>query len=449
MTSPKSLLGPLAINKNPGFAAQQITKVLKSGGTYLSFSLLNRAIPFLLLPLLTRYIDPAGYGVIAVVAIITSIGMPVVGMCSHTVLNQRYFRLSGLERVTFINDCYKIIVLNTILAGLVAFPFSSLINTHLKISLGWFEVGIICAGAGMVSTLTTTLLQLKKEPLRYGLFQTLSSSVNIALTIVLVIVLELSWQGRLYAILSSYIALALWAVHLNVRDGDVDFSRIRESSQITSIARLGSLLIPSTISGWAVTMSDRMFLTAMTSLEIVGIYAVGVMIAQITDIFLAALARACQPYFFEYGYSDDPYRRIRIVQGIYGIVFISLLTALIVTLIAPLIMYLMVDERYHSGAAIVGWMCLSYAFFNISSAFLNLLLIVEKNSVTIYVSFSTFVVSLFGNYLLIREYGMVGAAMGSALSAFVFMSLLILAGLIHNRLPWLDKRVLQLSFAKR
>lgn len=418
-----------------------IRNILLSGGTYLSFSVLNRAMPFLLLPLLTRYISPEGYGTITVVALVTSIGMPIIGLCSNTVLNQRYFRLSKQERALFLNDCYKVISGNTLLVLFLSVPFAASILSYLKISTSWFQVGVLCAAAGMVATLTTTLMQLRKQPVRYGVFQLVSSILNVGLTLVLVVLVEMSWEGRVLSIFLAYMITACLAVVLNILNDDVNIAQLSTSTHIKEIVRLGSILVPSTISGWVIVMSDRMFLTSMTTLEVVGIYAVGVMVAQITDIVLAALSRACQPYFFEFGASTDQQQKVRIVQGMYLYMLISLLTALMVTISAPLIMTVMVDERFHSGVLVIGWMSLSYAFYNIGTAFMNLLLVVDKNSITTYVSFIVFLLSLIGNYFLISAFGMVGAAMASTISAFVFMILLAISSNRYNKLPWFDKTV--------
>jgi O-antigen/teichoic acid export membrane protein len=87
----------------------RLKAMAKSGSIYLFFSLLIRAIPFLLLPVLTRYIEPAGYGVVTVVMIVIGIATPLIGMCSNSVLFQRFYKLDAAGRVDFITDCYKII----------------------------------------------------------------------------------------------------------------------------------------------------------------------------------------------------------------------------------------------------------------------------------------------------------------------------------------------------
>lgn len=421
--------------------------LLSSGGIYLFFSLLSRAIPFLLLPLLTRYIDPVGFGVVAVVMMVTSIATPVIGMCSNSVLFQLYYKLDDGGRADFLADCYKLIAINTVLACALAVPFAPLIESRLQVSLGWFELALLSAGAGMVTTLTTSLFQIKKQALHFGVFQAISSLINVSLTLLLVIAAGWAWQGRIWAMTISAFIVAVAAIVVNYRSADIAWSGLGSAGHVGRVFRLGGALIPSTISGWALIMSDRLFLTSMTTLEQVGIYAVGVMIAQVTDVFLNALGQAYLPHLYEHGNRRDEEGRIRLVQGIYAVVALSLVVALAVACAGPYVLKWFIDPRYHSAAVVVAWVCFSYAFFSIAAIFQGLILVAEKNVVTIYVSALTLAVNLVGNYLLIGHFGMVGAAMGNTLSAFSFMVFLVAFSLKFTDLPWLDRRVYRLSIA--
>ena len=423
-------------------ASDALSNFIKNGGIFLSFSIFNRAIPFLLLPILTAYIDPYGYGIIAVMAIITSLAMPVIGICSDSVLFQLYFKLDKVSKINFINDAYKIVLINTLIISIISIPFSSLILTFLGLPLKWFEISIFCASAGMITTLTTQIFLLKKKAFNYGLFMTLNALVNGGLAILMVVVYELSWQGRAYSLLISAIFMAVIAILMNIKEKDVELSSFKFTNQAGTIYSLGTALIPSAIGGWAIAMTDRIFLTGITSLEIVGIYAVGVMIAQTVDIFLNALARACHPMLAKYGDSEDPSTKIIIVQGVYLFIFISALVVSALTVIAPIIINVMVNERFHEAIEVILWISLGYAFTNIGGLFLSLLLMIKKNILTIYISSATVIFSVIAAYFLIKEYGMIGAAIANCLSGFLNLTMLFIVLNYYNPLPWFNKKVL-------
>lgn len=418
-----------------------IRSVFRTGSIYLVFSVINRAIPFLLIPVLTRYIEPSGYGIISILGIVTAIATPLVGLCGNSVLFQRFHKLDDSNRPLLINACVQVVGICVVVFLLIGALFSSVIDRHLGVDLFWFELAIATAAFGMVTTLATSLFQIKMQATAYGLLQACTAVVNVGLTVLLVVVFPFSWEGRLAAICMTALCMSLVALVVMARSGDLDLSRFNRWGETSTVFRLGSALIPSTIAGGMLAMSDRLFLTSMTTLQTVGVYAVGVSIAQATDILLNSLAQAYLPYVYKHGLSADRRTKVRFVQGVYALVLVSLGTALTVTLVASPVIDLAVGAKYQGAKDVVGWLSLSFAFLSIGTLFQGLILVMERNAATAYVSAITLAVNLIANYLLIGRLGMVGAAMAVALSSFTSMALLIAESARHFSLPWFDRGV--------
>ena len=417
--------------------------VLKNSSIFLIFSILNRVIPFLLLPILTAYIDPFGYGVISVMALVTAFFMPLVGLCSNSVLFQRFFKLDVAARADFFTDSYKIIFINTLLLLGLAFFLSDFIEVFLKLSLGWFHLAIILSGLGMITSLTTEVLLLQRKPFQYGFLLGLTALMNAGLAILLVVYFELSWQGRIWSLLATGLTMSLIAIFMAQRFSRFQIPALKFTSQGSVIVKLGSVLIPSAIGGWALAMTDRMFLTSMTGLEVLGVYAVGVMLSQTVDIFLNSLARAAHPFLAEYGVSNDITERMILVRGIYGFAALAAIAVYGLSILLPFIMETMINVRYKEAVQVVFWVSLGFAFSNVGGLFLGLLLTVEKNHISAYISCGTFCISVVAAYFLIGENGMIGAAWANALAGFFNMFLLIVACQIYNPLPWLNREVFE------
>ncbi|MEW5744469.1 MAG: oligosaccharide flippase family protein [Nitrospirota bacterium] len=418
---------------------------IKNGGTYMFFSVVNRAIPFVLLPVLTKYLRPDEFGVIAVFTVIMSVATPIIGLCSNSVLWQKYFKLNNEERVYFINDSYKIMAGMFVIVTLIAVTAYPWIEAWIRIPLFWVEVALVCGLMSMSATLTSTIFQLRKQAVKFGVLQSSSVVTNLLLSILFVVYFKLSWQGRLLAILLSSFIIFVYAVHVNYKNNDISLQKMRRSPQLFTIMSLGGALIPTTVSGWALSMSDRIFLTRLTSLDAVGIYSIGIMIGQIVDVILNSFHQSYQPVFFEAVSQNTFEKRIRIVQVIYLFIIFSLLVALIISLLSPLILRVMVDKRYAEAQSIVAWIAFSNAFWSIGALFYNLILSAEKNGVASLVSYATIIINLAANYLFITAYGMRGAAIGSMVSSASFMLLFAFASLRYHRMPWLDTKVLKWS----
>ena len=190
-------------------------------------------------------------------------------------------------------------------------------------------------------------------------------------------------------------------------------------------------------------MTDRTLLTAMTSLEVVGIYAVGVMLAQIIDIFLNSVYKTFYPYLGRYGKAKDIRAQVKLVQGIYAFTILCMVSLVAMLFIAPTLMRVMVDVRYHNAINVVGWLSLGYVFINIGHMFTTLLLVSDQNTKLMYISTVTTLVGVCIAYTLINEYGMVGAAIGTAVTGFFSSFTLFIFSQMYCKLPWIDKRVFQ------
>src|SRR5690554_5589444 len=64
----------------------------KGFAIYLGSSVINKAIPFLLLPILTKYLTPEEYGILAIYQVMMSFAMPLVGMNMQNNITRNFFK---------------------------------------------------------------------------------------------------------------------------------------------------------------------------------------------------------------------------------------------------------------------------------------------------------------------------------------------------------------------
>ena len=68
-------------------------QIVKNSVIYLGSSILSKSIPFLLLPILTKYLSPAEYGNLSIFLIFISIYGAFVGMALHTNIAKNYYKV--------------------------------------------------------------------------------------------------------------------------------------------------------------------------------------------------------------------------------------------------------------------------------------------------------------------------------------------------------------------
>ena len=68
-----------------------VGNLAKGAGVYVIASIINAAVPFLLLPVLTRYLSPAEYGEVALFNVWVSLAGALCGLSVHAAANRKYF----------------------------------------------------------------------------------------------------------------------------------------------------------------------------------------------------------------------------------------------------------------------------------------------------------------------------------------------------------------------
>ena len=61
---------------------------------FIFFELVNKSIPFALLPIITRYLTPYDYGIIASFLGLVSFLLIFVGLSGHSAININFFKLN-------------------------------------------------------------------------------------------------------------------------------------------------------------------------------------------------------------------------------------------------------------------------------------------------------------------------------------------------------------------
>ena len=115
------------------------SSLLKASGIYSITSVINSAIPFLLLPILTRYLTPSDYGIVSMFGTLVSITSVFVGVNIHGAIQREYFNKENIDFKQYIGNCLIILVSTAIATLTILYTFKTTIENlleFLKISIG-------------------------------------------------------------------------------------------------------------------------------------------------------------------------------------------------------------------------------------------------------------------------------------------------------------------------
>lgn len=264
-------------------------KVLKDSAIYMLGELLNRAIPFMLLPYLTRELGPAGYGSLSVYQSISLILVILIGMSLDGAVTRYYYRY-GLRNI------YNVINLGV--------AFSAVLTAIIVITAllnGSCIIAIVSLSAFFQFILKVTLafFQCQKQPIKYIKVQLIAGILNLIVTLVLFELFSASAENRIIAILlanlliGGSVYLVLFASHLPLPK--------RKKNNYLCLSYIISFGFPLVFHNLAIFLkgqADKLILASTFSLSDVGLYSSGYQLASIFLILFTAINKGITPYFY-------------------------------------------------------------------------------------------------------------------------------------------------------
>ena len=118
------------------------TKLFRNAGIYTVGHIMNAAIPFLLMPVLTRYLSPEDYGITAMLAVLMGIYTPFVGLNMHGFVSVAYFK-QNLNFSLVISTVFGLLMISLLFATVVTVIGRDIISNFAQFPSDWLWVVIL------------------------------------------------------------------------------------------------------------------------------------------------------------------------------------------------------------------------------------------------------------------------------------------------------------------
>ncbi len=136
--------------------------------SYSAANIINSAVPFLLLPILTRYLAPEEYGVLSLIQMMFTLALPFVLMNVHGLFTIEYSKLSFEEMSELISTMIWIPVGGFAVLQVIFFLFGDFVANFLSIPVKWVHFTPLIVLTQSIPAMLPVLFQAKKEPLNYA-----------------------------------------------------------------------------------------------------------------------------------------------------------------------------------------------------------------------------------------------------------------------------------------
>ena len=161
-----------------------------SSGVYAVSNILNRAVPFFLLPILTRFLSPADFGRVTMFTVGVDLAAPLVGVSTDSAISRRYFERDRIDFSNYLTNCGYILLSGTLFVIVLVSCFSGFISSYLTLPTAWVFTIVVVAVGRFVSSTTLVLWQAQGMAKSYAMYFLLQTVVMFGLSICFVIVLD-------------------------------------------------------------------------------------------------------------------------------------------------------------------------------------------------------------------------------------------------------------------
>ena len=391
--------------------------VIKNGAIYIGFEVLNKALPFILVPVLTHYISPTGFGLIANFNAIYGVLTVLVGLSIHGAVNIAYVKYGKKEISTYVFNSLIILTISLIIIFFGSLLFSKTFWLISSLPIIWLYIGIFSAAMQFVTSINLVLWQAEKRAINYGAYQLLQTLFNFCLTMYLVIIVSMDWEGRLYAQNFIVVIFAILSLYILIKRKYL--SAEFNSVYVVDALKYGVPLIPHALSTWIFFGFNILLITIVLGESEAGIYSVSMQFAMIMSIINHAANRAIQPFFFEKLVNISKSQKALLVKYIY-LGFISILIiGLLLILVTNMVVNISVEEQFQEAKKYLPILIISAVFNGMYLLVVKFIFFINK---TYYVTLATFcsaIAHVVLSTLLIYSIGVLGVAIATLASSII------------------------------
>lgn len=421
------------------FNMKSIPTLLKSCFIYAFFGVISASIPFFLLPILTRYLIPSEYILVDLFTNFFQILAALIGLNIYNSVDRFYVDKDKIDFSKYLSTVLTFILVTSILFLLLIPLFKYVFNVFIDIDVTYFYVSslIFYTIFFQLTEIQFSIFIMQNKPVSFGLYRALKTILDLGLSLLFIVVIDMSWEGRILGQVIAIVFLAILMLYKLRKEFSLRLTIYRKYlyDSISYSFPLSFHIISAIILGYI----DRIFIIKMISIEEAGIYSVAYQIGLVISLLSSSFIKAWSPYFFNKMKDKIKGYKRQIVMYSYIYIFCILSSVFILWLFTNLIFTSFIGIEYSTGQKYVVWISLGYAFNGIYRMMVGYLFFFKKTKILASISIALGILNILLNYFFVKRYGAIGAAQATCLA--FFCQLVVVWFIVNKRypMPWFSK----------
>lgn len=409
-----------------------VRSFLKDSVTYTLLQLINKAVPFFLLPFVLHNVSKEDYGIYALFLATELSLQPFLSLNTEGALNRHFFD-KDIDYTKYFSSVLLMILFNVVTIFFFGYIFSSGISLLTGLTAKYVILVVLSSGMNILISIGLVLFRNIKKVFLYAIYL-LANSISL---FGLMIVLTYYYHNDYGLILSRFVVAFVFSIAALAIVFKLGYFRLVLQVKYWWKALAYSLpTMLHTISAFVFSASDKFLINKYIGASEVGVYSAFLQLASVVGVLGTAFNTAWVPWLFEHLNK----REAGVDRLIVKMSYLLKLAFLVVTLVAIVILYVAVDfffpASYVQYKYLIVMFVLGYCFQGWYFVVAPYIYFSEK---TIFVSVISIFVAIFNlvfNLVFIPVWGIKGAAYSMCLSwLLLYMFNFLMANKVH-KMPW-------------
>ena len=383
---------------------------------YIAFSILQKAISFILLPVLTYYLSKDDMGKITLLTAIVPIMALYCGLVlygSGTAFTYRYDDKTKVAQLWGNINLFTNIF-GVIFVGLMYFSYSFIQKTFLE-GLTQSDFNLILGVVFFTSIYNQyqSYLQALKKVRIFTANAIVFTIINVFLVITCVVGLRLGYHGYFYAMFITNLIFYIYTMYHGVKN----FNFKIDTKILKDCLKYSIPLLPHLTFAISLSYIDRIFVNKYMGTAEVGVYGIGCQFALIFSLVINGFTQSYSPFSFEM-LKQKNYKAI--TQFCYKTLVTFSCIMIIVSILSYDIFYVLINHKFITGWVVLPFFACAY-MFQLGYIFFVTILFYSKPQLVNIVTLISSSLNIILNIYLTKYYGIIGATICTLISYFVSM----------------------------
>jgi len=389
---------------------------------YIVSDLLVKALPFFLIPIITRYLSVEEYGEVALAQTLIEVCTIALIFGSHHYYRYEFFK-GNLNKEHLFFVPIRVAFFNFIFI----FLFTLLLFFISGSSKFWYLLLPFAALFQTVISLFICKFQTIEKPIAVGLTNFSQAFIAFIFT-VLLLSIGLGIDGRVFAIIFTPVLIGSLALGYTLYQSDL--KQFRASFPLFKRGmKFGAKAFPSSISWWLRSGMDRVLLQYMVGVAAVGVFSIAVQFSLVITVIAGAINNAIMPSIFK-NVNDKKY--ILVFKMIVSAVAIVTLFACCLILVSPILIDVILPNEYQMVGDFFTPLIIA-SILHASFLFLSNILVAENmvaklSAISIFSAIFHLIISVF----MINLFGLKGLVWSGVIS-YGFSAILLMSVCIRSQ----------------